>query len=168
MKGFEIGNISIVAAIMNLWAVFTMLIAFLFMDQRLSTFQFIGVIMIITGAIFVSLNWNDIKNKNFQLSVGVKEAVIGAFFFGSFWNVSEFISEQIGWFQATLFIKLGIILLLLLFLFLVKHEVYLTKVTMKTKLMIVFMGIVEAAAIAIINFGLTIGCGSFESTLNPL
>lgn len=30
-KGFEIGNVSIIAATMNLWAVFTMLFAFIFM-----------------------------------------------------------------------------------------------------------------------------------------
>ena len=38
-KGFEIGNVSIVPATMNLWAVFTMLFAFIFMGQRLSTLQ---------------------------------------------------------------------------------------------------------------------------------
>ena len=42
-KGFEIGNVSIVAATMNLWAVFTMLFAFIFMGQRLSTMQSVGV-----------------------------------------------------------------------------------------------------------------------------
>ena len=41
-KGFEIGNVSIVAATMNLWAVFTMLFAFIFMGQRLSTIQSLG------------------------------------------------------------------------------------------------------------------------------
>ena len=157
MKGFEVGNISIVAAIMNLWAVFTMLIAFIFMGQRLSGLQSIGVVMIISGSIIASLNWSDIKKKNFKLSAGVKEAVIGAFFFGSFWNISEFISEEIGWFQATLFIKLGIILFLLLFSFFAKKDICLTNVTMRTKLMIVFMGLIEAGSIAIVNFGLTIG-----------
>jgi transporter family protein len=157
MKGFEIGNISIIAAVMNLWAVFTMLFAFIFMGQRLSTFQFTGVLMIICGSIIASLNWSDIKNKSFQLSVGVKETVIGAFFFGTFWNVSEFISEKIGWLQATLFIKFGIIFLLLLFSLIVKREISLTNTTTKTKLMIALMGIIEAGAIAIVNFGLTIG-----------
>ena len=38
-KGFEIGNVSIIAATMNLWAVFTMVFAFLLMGQRLSTMQ---------------------------------------------------------------------------------------------------------------------------------
>lgn len=157
MKGFEIGNISIVAAIMNLWAVFTMLIAFIFMGQRLSALQSMGVLMIISGAILASLNWSDIRNKKFQLSSGVKETVLGAFFFGAFWNISEVISETIGWLQATLFVKIGIILFLLLLSFLIKREIYLAKATTKTKLMVVLMGIIEAGAVAIVNFGLTIG-----------
>jgi transporter family protein len=96
-KGFEIGKVSIVAATMNLWAVFTMLFAFIFMGQRLSTIQTLGVLMIISGVSLASLNWSDIRNQRFQLSSGVKETVLGAFFFGAFWNISEIISEEIGW-----------------------------------------------------------------------
>ena len=157
MKGFEIGNISIVAAIMNLWAVFTMLIAFVFMDQRLSKLQSIGVFMIISGVTLASINWGDLKNKSFKLSSGVKETVFGAFFFGVFWNISEVITEKIGWLPTTLFVKIGIILFLLIFSFLIKREIYLAKTATKTKLMIVLMGIIEAGAVAIVNFGLTIG-----------
>jgi len=84
MKGFEIGNISIVAAVMNLWAVFTMLIAFTFMGQRLSVLQSIGVLLIICGATLASINRSELKGKLFQLSAGVKETVAGAFFPGYF------------------------------------------------------------------------------------
>ncbi len=56
-KGFEKGNVSIVAATMNLWAVFTMLFAFLFMGQRLTTTQAAGVFMIISGATLASMDW---------------------------------------------------------------------------------------------------------------
>ena len=156
-KGFEIGNVSIVAATMNLWAVFTMLFAFIFMGQRLSTIQSIGVLMIISGVTLASLNWSDIRNQRFQLSSGVKETVLGAFFFGVFWNISEVISEEIGWLLTTLFVKFGIILFLLLFSFLKKRELDLTKATTKTKCMVVLMGIIEAGAVAIVNYGLTIG-----------
>jgi len=156
-KGFEIGNVSIVAATMNLWAVFTMLFAFIFMGQRLSTLQCLGVFMIISGVTLASLNWSDIKNQNFQLSSGVKETVLGAFFFGVFWNISEVISEKIGWLLTTLFVKFGIILFLLLFSFLIKRELDLTKATTKTKCMVVLMGVIEAGAVAIVNYGLTIG-----------
>jgi len=157
MKGFELGNISILAAIMNLWAVFTMLIAFIFMGQRLSALQSSGVIMIISGATLASLNWNDIKNRSLRLSSGVKETVLGAFFFGVFWNISEVISERIGWLLTTLFVKMGIILFLLLLSFFIKRKLYLTNAGTRTKSMLVIMGIIEAGAVAVVNFGLTIG-----------
>ena len=156
-KGFEIGNVSIVAATMNLWAVFTMLFAFIFMGQWLSTIQSLGVLMIISGVSLASLNWSNIRNQRFQLSSGVKETVLGAFFFGVFWNISEVISEEIGWLLTTLFVKFGIILFLLLFSFLTKRELDLTKATTKTKCMVGLMGIIEAGAVAIVNYGLTIG-----------
>ena len=156
-KGLEIGNISIVAVAMNLWAVFTMLFAFLFMGQRLSGIQTLGVTLILAGVAVASLNWNDIKNQRFQFSVGVKETVAGAFFFGIFWNVSEIVSEEIGWLFTTLFVKLGIILFLLIFSFVTKREIGFANVPAKTKPMLVVMGIVEAGAVAAVNYGLTIG-----------
>jgi bacterial/archaeal transporter family protein len=156
-KGFELGNVSVVAATMNLWAVFTMLFAFIFMGQRLSTIQTLGVLMIISGVTLASINWSDIRNQKFQLSAGVKEAVLGAFFFGIFWNISEIISEKVGWLLTTLLVKFGIVLFLLIFSFLVKREIGLTKTTLKTKYVIVLMGIIEAGAVAVVNYGLTIG-----------
>lgn len=156
-KGFEIGNVSIVAATMNLWAVFTMLFAFIFMGQRLSTIQTLGVLMIISGVTLASLHWSDIKKQGFQLSAGVKEAVLGAFFFGTFWNISEIISEEVGWLLTTLFVKFGLVLFLLIFSFLVRREIGLTKSSTKTKYTVIVMGIIEACAIAVVNYGLTIG-----------
>jgi len=156
-RGFEIGNVSIVAATMNLWAVFTMLFAFIFMGQRLSTIQTLGVLMIISGVTLASINWSDIRNRKFQLSSGGKEAVLGAFFFGVFWNISEIISEEVGWLLTTLFVKFGIVLFLLIFSFLVKREIGLTETATKTKYTVVLMGVVEAGAVAVVNFGLTIG-----------
>lgn len=156
-KGFELGNVSIVAATMNLWAVFTMLFAFLFMGQRLSTTQTFGVVMILSGVTLASLNWNEIRNQGFRLSSGVKETIAGAFFFGIFWNISELITEEIGWLLTTLFVKLGIVLFLLIFSFFIKRELDLTKASTKTKYMVVVMGIIEAGAVAIVNYGLTIG-----------
>jgi len=45
----------------------------------------------------------------------------------------------------------------LLFSFIVKRELDLTEATMKTKWVVVLMGIFEAGAVAIVNYGLTIG-----------
>jgi transporter family protein len=156
-RGFELGNVSTVAASMNLWPVFTMLVAFIFMGQRLTTTQTLGVFMIIIGVTLASLNWNEIRSKGFRLSSGVKETVAGAFFFGIYWNVSEIISEEIGWLLTTLFIKLGIIIFLLVFSFMIKQELELSQATTKTKSIILLMGVIEAGAVAIVNYGLTIG-----------
>ncbi len=156
-KGFETGNVSIIAATMNLWAVFTMLFAFVFMGQRLSALKTLGVLMIICGATVASLNWNEIGNRKFQLSAGVREAVLGAFFFGVFWNVSEIISEKVGWLLTTLLIKTGIILFLSIFSLLTKQAIGLTHVSTNTKYIIFLMGVIEAGAVALVNYGLTIG-----------
>jgi len=156
-KGFEIGNLSIVAATMNLWAVFTMLFAFTFMGQRLSALQTIGVLMILAGVTLASLNWSEIRQRKFQLSSGVKEAIAGAFFFGIYWNVSEIIVEEVGWLVSTALIKLGIVVFMLLFSTLSKRGMGLAGVTTTTITAIFIMGMVETGAVAIVNYGLTIG-----------
>jgi drug/metabolite transporter (DMT)-like permease len=104
-----------------------------------------------------SLNWSEIRNQRFQLSAGVKEAVFGAFFFGVFWNVSEIISEKVGWVFTTLFVKLGIILFLVIFSLPAKQKIGLAKTSTKTKAIILLMGVIEAGAVALVNYGLTIG-----------
>ena len=156
-RGFEKGNVSIIAATMNLLAVFTMLFAFMFMGQRLSAMQTLGVVMIISGATLASINWSEIRNQRFQLSAGVREAILGAFFFGVFWNISEIVSERVGWLLTTLFVKLGVVLFLLIFSLLAKQEIGLTKISAKIKYVILLMGVIEAGAVALVNYGLTVG-----------
>ena len=156
-KGFELGNVSIISATMNLWAVFTMVFAFIFLGQRLSTFQFLGVLMIIAGVALVSLKWSDIKDQNIKLLSGIKETILAALLFGIFWNLSEIISEQIGWLSTTLFVKIGIVLFMLLFSLLVNRELSVAKTSPKIMMMILLAGVLEAAAVAIVNWGLTIG-----------
>ncbi|GAB4460734.1 MAG: hypothetical protein Kow0070_17370 [Anaerolineales bacterium] len=156
-KGFEKGNVSIVAATMNLWAVFTMLFAFIFMGQRLTATQTIGAAMIIGGATLASTDWNSIKRGEMRLSAGVTEAVAGAFFFGVFWNISEVVSEEIGWLWTTVLVKAGIALFLFLFAFAGAQKIGLKAASAKTKTAIFFMGAIEVGAVALVNYGLTIG-----------
>lgn len=156
-RGLEIGNISIVSATMNLWAVFTMLFAFVFMGQRLSPIQLVGVLMILSGVTLTSLHGSDIRNPGFLVSSGVKEAVLGAFFFGIFWNISEIISEEVGWLLSTLLVKVGIVLFLLLFALLAKRQSGWARTPTQTKCAVLLMGVIEAGAVAVVNYGLTIG-----------
>jgi transporter family protein len=156
-KGFELGDVSIISATMNLWAIFTMLFAFIILGQRLSMFQFVGVLMILAGVALVSLKWGDIKNQNINLLSGVKETVLAALLFGIFWIFSEVISENIGWLSTTLFVKVGIVLFMLLFSLLVNRELMVSQTSPKIMATILFAGVLEAAALAVVNWGLTIG-----------
>ncbi len=164
-KGFELGNISIVSATINLWAVFTVLFAFIFLGQRLSGLQFLGVATIIAGVTLVSLKWSDIKNKNSHLLKGAKEAVVAAFLFGIFWNLSDVIAKDIGWLPTTIFVKIGVILFLLLFSLFVKRELTIAKTTTQTKLLVALVGILEAFAVASVNWGLTISGAIFVTPI---
>ena len=156
-KGFEKGNVSIIAATMNLWAVFTMFFAFAFMGQRLTIIQTLGVFMIISGAMLASIDWTSLKNQTLQLSLGVREAIFGAFFFGVFWNISEIISEEIGWLLATFLVKVGIVIFLLIFSLTTKQGIGLKNSPFKTNAALLLMGVIEVAAVTLVNYGLTIG-----------
>jgi transporter family protein len=156
-RGFELGNVSIISATMNLWAVFTMLFAFIFLGQRLSTFQFLGVLLILAGVALVSLKRGDITDKNIHLLSGVKETILAALLFGIFWNISEIISEKIGWPSTTLFVKVGVVLFMLLISLFQKRELSIANTTPKIKWLILFAGFLEAAAVACVNWGLTVG-----------
>lgn len=155
-KGFEVGNISIVSATSNLWAVFTVIFAFLFLGQRFSSFQFWGVAMIIAGVTLVALKRSNIKNQNPHLLKGVKEAIASAFLFGIFWTLSDVIAKDIGWLPTTIFVKVGVILFLLLFVLFARRELAIAKTPTQTKLLVALVGILEAFAVASVNWGLTI------------
>jgi bacterial/archaeal transporter family protein len=156
-RGFEKGNVSIVAATMNLWAVVTMVVAYVFMGQRLTTTQTIGAVAIIAGAMLASINWPQLKHQGFALSLGVKETLLGAFFFGVFWNVSEVISEDIGWLMTTVLIKLGITVLLPLAAFPRRETIAIQNLSTRTAAVLAVMGAIEVSAVAAVNYGLTIG-----------
>jgi transporter family protein len=156
-KGFILGNVSIISATMNLWAVFTMIFAYFFLGQRLTAFQFLGVLLIITGVALVSLKVDEIKGQSIKLLAGVKETVLAALLFGVFWIFSEVVSEEIGWVSTTLLVKIGVVLFMLLFSLLAKRELNVTKIPLKIVMMILFAGVLEAMAVASVNWGLTVG-----------
>ena len=57
----------------------------------------------------------------------------------------------------TLFVKNGAILFLLIFSFFAKRKLNLVKTNTKTKFIVLLIGILETAAMASVNYGLTMG-----------
>lgn len=155
--GFAKGSVSVVAATMNLWAVVTMLVAFFVVGQRLSTAQTLGATAIIAGAALASLDWTQVGTDGLQASAGVGETLAGATLFGVYWNVSEVISEDIGWLATTALIKFAIAAFLLGFARLTRQSLRPPTSSPRTAAVLVVMGVIEVSAVAAVNYGLAIG-----------
>lgn len=156
-KAFEIGNVSIVSATVNLNTIFSMILAAIFSGQRLTMSQTGAVFLVLLGVTLVSVNLNDLKNNNLKLLAGVKETIYASVFFGLFWNFSEHISEKIGWLPTTLYIKFGAIVFLLLVALIQKEKMGIGKVGSKIRLAVILVGVLEALAVASVNWGLAVG-----------
>jgi bacterial/archaeal transporter family protein len=156
-KGFEIGNVSVISASMNLYSVFTMILAYIFLGQRLTHLQIFGIFWVIFGVILVSMNMRDFVNRKINLKLGVKEVIIASMFSGIFWNLSDLLSKSLGWLATTIFVKIGAILFLFLYSYLSRKNLKLPKNTNHLFSIVFLVGILEVFGVASVNFGLKIG-----------
>ncbi|MBP7700757.1 DMT family transporter [Candidatus Woesebacteria bacterium] len=156
-KAFEIGNVSIVAASINLYVILSMIIAAIFSKQTLTTSQGIAITLVLTGVTLVSINFEDLRSKKIKLFAGIKEVLFASLFFGIFWGMSEHISEKIGWLPTTLYIKFVAIISIFIFAMISKKPLKLSKTESKAWYFIMLVGLLEAGAVASVNFGLEFG-----------
>ncbi len=61
VKGFEVGNVSVVASIANGWGVITTILSILFLNERLSTLSIFEVLLIVAGVALVSFKLKSTK-----------------------------------------------------------------------------------------------------------
>jgi len=156
-KAFEIGNVSVVAASINLYVILAMIIAAIFSKQTLTTSQTIAITLVLTGVTLVSINFQDLKSKKVKLFAGIKEVLFASLFFGIFWGMSEHISEKIGWLPTTLYVKFVAIIAIFIFALFSKKPLKLSRSESKAWYFIVLVGLLEAGAVASVNFGLEFG-----------
>lgn len=156
-KAFEVGNVSVVSASINLNVVVAMLLAAIFKGQKLAGYQPLAVFLILTGVTLVSLKLKDLINSKVSLSAGIKETVIASVVFGAFWNLSETLSEQTGWLPTSFWVKIIALLLLLAWSFIKKESIGYENKKLNFFPIVALVGILEAAAVASVNFGLTVG-----------
>lgn len=156
-KAFEIGNVTVVSATINLNVIIAMLMAFLFLGQKLTSMQLFAVTLVILGVTLVSINLKDLRNKELNLRHGVKETLIASLLFAVFWNLSQIISENIGWLATSLSVKIFAIIMLFGFSKFASKDLSLKDSAKKIKIIVFLVGILEAAAIASVNYGLNFG-----------
>jgi bacterial/archaeal transporter family protein len=156
-KAFEIGNISVVSSVVNMWAVWTILFSYVFLGQRLETVQWMAIAVLLIGIMLVSIKIEDLKNKRIKLFLGVKEALLAAVIAGAFWTISDYLSQSLGWLELSLLVKVGAIIFLLLFSFLGKKSLKINQFPPKIKFTVLIVGVLEIIAVFFVNYGLKIG-----------
>lgn len=158
-KGFEIGNVSVVSATINLQVLFAILISFFVRGQQLTSLQIPALIILLTGISLVSLNFDHLKEGKVGLLKGVKETLTAAIVFGIFyWPLNEYLVEQADWIFISFLIK--VVALLFLFLLSWRNK---TKLNVKSDTRLYFLiaavGVLEALGILSASFGQSYGDG---------
>jgi drug/metabolite transporter (DMT)-like permease len=157
-KAFEVGNVSVVSTTINLATVIAMVCAYIFLGQRITPLQFGAIILIIIGVIIVGLRIEDIKDRTFTFAVGVKEAIISSIIFGAFyWPINDYVLERAHWVTASLLIKFIAIVTVLFVVIIIRKNISIRKEKRNTKLLLVGIGILEAAAVLATNVGMMVG-----------
>lgn len=160
-KGFEIGNVSVVSAVINLQNIFVIGIAFFLFGQRITGIQVPALLLLLVGVTLVSVNPNDLRKGKVSLVIGVRETLIAAVLFGVFfWPVNQYIVQRTDWLAVNLLTKfIAISTVYLISRINKKDEVALPKKlrTFKAFYPIAAVGILEAIGVLSVSGGLSVG-----------
>ena len=159
-KGFEIGNVSVISAVINLQVLFIILISFFLRGQTLTTFQIPAIILLLIGVTLVSININELRHGSVSLLKGVKETLAAAVVFGVFyWPLNEFIVEKADWLAIGFITKLTAVIAVLLLASFRKQSLSIRKHTNKLYGLVAAIGILEAIGVLSVTFGQSYGDG---------
>ncbi len=107
VKGFEVGNVSVVASIANGWGVITVALSILFLNEHLSPLSILEVLLIIVGVALVSFRYKSIRREKLnRISEGVKYALITMMGWGTYYFLDALLVLKIGWFDAFFLLNL--------------------------------------------------------------
>lgn len=158
-KGFEIGNVSVISAVVNLQVIFVIVIS-LFRGQSLTLLQVPAISILLLGIVLVSVNFNKLKKGSISLLGGVKETLIATILFGVlYWPLNEFIVEEADWLAVSFVTKLAAILFILFMTTFKKRPLAIHKATKKLAITIVAIGLLEAIAVLSVSYGQSYGDG---------
>ena len=155
---FEIGNVSVVSAVINFQNIFIIFIAFFLYGQRITQFQALALPLILLGITLVSIDFKDLKRGTISLLTGVKETLLAAVMFGIFfWPVNEYIVERSDWLPVNLITKFVAIITVAVIASLKNKKLGINQISTKLKIVVIVVGLLEAMGILSVSFGLSVG-----------
>lgn len=158
-KGFEIGNVSVVSAVINVQVVFITIISYM-RGQSLTPIQIPAVLFIMIGVTLTAVNINALKNGTLSLLHGVKETLISTAFFGIIeWPLNEYIVENADWLLVSFLTKLVALAVVLLFANIQRQTLQLKKIAADNIALLIAVGLLEAVGILSVSYGQAFGDG---------
>lgn len=159
-KAFEIGNVSVVSAVVGSQNLFVILVSYFIFNQTLTKLQIPALVLIMVGITLVSINFKELFSKSHEISIfsGVRETLLAAFLFGAFfWPMSEYSTEHADWILVSFITKVVAIVAIILISYFNKEGLRVEAPTKRLTVLVVAVGILEAIAILGASFGISLG-----------
>mgnify|MGYP000440744089 CR=1 FL=1 len=158
-RGFEIGNISVVSAVINMQVLFVILIAFFLRGQQLTLIQVPALALVMLGVLLVSVNFQDFRRtKTIALLKGFKETFLAAVIFGIlYWPLNEVIVEQVHFLVVSFLVKVTAILTVFIISLTSQRQLKLDSLSKNILPALIGMGFLEALGILATSYGITHG-----------
>jgi len=104
------GSAALTGTVASASAALAAVIAVVFLKEKLTPFQILALIIVFTGIIISSLDFNHLKNGKF-FNKGILFALIAFLFFGFYYGLIKIPVRELGWFWSTYIATLPVLLL---------------------------------------------------------
>lgn len=152
-KGLTIGNMSVIAPVTSASAIITVILAFVFLDQKLGVLQIFYIAMVIAGTMLVSVNTDNLfKSNSKKLHIGIEYAVLAAIGYGVFFFLISIITQALDWFSAYFLMMIPRLLILLIFGYITRSRFNVQKSTVPN---LFFISVLILIGFLSFNLGVT-------------
>lgn len=150
-KGLQVGKVSIISPIAACWAVVTVILSLVFLDEKMTAVQGIGATLAIIGAVLTSFRLHDLyKLKNPAKGLGY--AIIALFAWGVLFVFIDVLVSELSWFLPMLLTGGVSIIYLLAYSGAAKKNISFPK---NVWLFVILIGILEVIAFLSYGIGIT-------------
>ncbi len=162
-KGLQVGTVSIISPVSACWAVITVILSLVFLNETLTSIQSAGVILAISGTVLTSFKLHDLlKLKLKNHATGIEYAIISVFATGIYFVFISILVNELSWFLPIFFMKNAALFYLLTYSATAKKNISLPKDITSS---IILIGTLEA--IGFLAYGIGVN-SEYTSIVAPI
>ena len=114
-KSMDIGKLSVVVPVANVYSALIVVFALVFFRERMAVLQFAAILLAIAGTLLISFKFSELKRLNLKnAQKGVHYAIFTALMWGIIFFMMKIIVDELGIFVASLYFESFVLLFILL------------------------------------------------------